>query len=437
MRQYIKQRFADWLLCLGMAACMTEVLCSGFIIEEGAYCSTVMIVAFSAVIQVLFQLISYRRSFVVIGIIAGVLLTAAAVIIIKVTQPFFVEGSDSRLIFTLIFLAASLLVFLLSRTRAGTVALFLLGTITCAGAYFLQFPTRLWSFWLFEIAVFAMFFFRVYTASLLKADLGKVRTGAYMLQMGVVCIAAFVIAGGIYFGAVRPLNPPTQELKLITRLQSMALLEVLGVSDTKVIFDSELASQQTPDTTEFSSDTGNEQNESIGEAPQQDLPQNDGKNLPDYISDIQQTLDTVNYGVFRTNYIWLLLLIPPMIIVSYALRVIFRKRWHHRVQSLPKEDAAANYYSFFLKCFKRMGMQRQSCHTLQEYAENNELQLQAFSAGDVSFSSLTDTYEKIFYGGGSITVKEHTQFVDYYSSFYVNLRRELGGLKYFLHIFQF
>ena len=437
MRQIIKQRFADWLLCLVMAACMTEIVCSGFLLEAGAYRGVAMIFALSAALQALLQLISYRRSFIVIGIIAGVLLALAAVITIKTTQPFSSEGASSRFIFALILFAASLLVFLMTRTKAGTAALFLLGTITCAGAHFLQFPIMLWSFLLFEIAVLAMFFLRVYTASLLKADIGKVRIGAYMLQMGAVCIAAFAMAGGIYFGVVHPLDPPTQELKLITRLQSMPLLEVLGVSDTKVVFDSELASRQTPDTTEFSSDTGEEQNESIGEALPQTQSQNNGKDLPDYLSDVQQVLDTVNYGFFRTKYIWLLLLIPFMIGVSYAFRLFLRKRWHRRVRSLPREDAAANYYSFFLKCFKRLGMHRQSFHTLQEYVENNELQMQAFSAGDVTFASLTSTYEKVFYGGGSITVKEYKQFATYYGSFYEKLRRELGSLKYCLRIFQF
>ena len=437
MRQYIKQRFGDWLLCLVIAASMTEAICSGFVLEEGAYCSAVMIFALSVAVQGLFQLISYRRRFVVIGITAGVLIAAAAVIIIKTTQPVPNEAASSRLIFTLIFSAASLLVFLLTRTRTGTVALFLLGTIICAGAYFLQFPIMLWSFLLFEIAVFALFFFRMYTASLLKTDIGKVRTGAYMLQMGVVCIAAFAIAGGIYIGVVSPMDPPTRELKLITRLQSMMLLEVLGVSDTKVIFDSELASQQTPDTTEFTSDTGDEQNESIGDAFPQIESQTDGKDLPDYLSDVQQVLDTVNYGFLRTKYMWLLLLIPFTIVVSYSLRLFFRKRWHRQIQSLPREDAAANYYSFFLKCFKRLGMQRQSWHTLQEYVENNELQMQVFSADDVSFASLTNTYEKVFYGGGSISVNEYKQFVAFYNSFYNNLRRELGSLKYCLRIFQF
>ncbi len=436
MRQYIKKRFAEWLLCLVMAACMTQAVCSGFVLEEGAYFGAVVVFALSAVLQALLQLISYRRRFVVIGITAGVLLATAAVVTIKTTQPFSDNG-DSSFIFALILFSASLLVFLLTRTRAGTAALFLLGTLTCTGAYFLQFPIMLWSFLLFEIAVFIMFFLRVYTASLLKADIGKARTGAYMLQTGAVCLAAFVMAGGMYFGVVRPLDPPTQGLKLITRLQSMPLIQVLGVSDTKVIFDSELESQQTPDTAELTSDTGKEQNESIGEAPPQTQSQNDGISLPEYLSDVQQALDTVNYGLLQTRRVWLLLFIPLMITGLFVLRLFIRKRWHLRIQSLPKEDAAANYYSLFLRCFKRLGIQSHSCHTLREYAENNEMQMQAFSAQDVCFAALTGTYEKIVYGGGSISAKDYEQFETYYGSFYKNLRRELGSLKYCLRIFQF
>jgi hypothetical protein len=437
MRQYIKQRFADWLLCVGMAACMTQALCSGFVLEEGAYCSVVVIFALSAAIQALLQLISYRRRFVIIGIIAGAALASAAVITIKTTQIFTTEGAGDRLIFTLILFAASLLVFLLTRMRTGTATLFLLGTLTCTGAYFLQFPIMLWSLLVFEIAVSAMFFFRVYTVSLFKADIGKVRIGAYMLQTGVVCLAAFALAGGIYRGVVRPLDPPTQEVRLITRLQSMPLLEVLGVSDTKVIFDSELASQQTPDTVEFSSDTGDEQNESIGEEPLQTGSQNNGSSFPGFISDVQQTLDTVNYGLLQTSYVWLLLLIPLLLAGTYDLRLFVRKRWQQRVRSLPKEDAAANYYCFFLKCFKRLGVKRGNCHTLREYVENYMLQLQAFSAEDISFAALTGTYEKILYGGGNISAKEYEQFETYYGSFYENLRRELGTLKYCMRIFEF
>jgi hypothetical protein len=437
MRQYIKQRFFDWLLCLVMASCITQVVCSGFVLEEGAYRGAAAIFALSAVMQALLQLISYRRRFVIFGIIAGALLAVAAVIVIKTTQPFSDESANSRFIFFLMLFSSSLLVFLLSRTRAGAVVLFLFGTIACAWAHFLQYPITLWSLLLFEFSVFAMFFFRVYIVSMLRADVGKVRIKAYMLQTGVVCLAAFVLSGGIYFGVVQPLNPPTQELKLITRLQSMPLLQVMGVASTKVIFDSELASLNPPDTTEFSSDTGDTENESVGDKPLQTGLQNFGQNLPEYFSDVQQVFETVNYKFFRTRYVLLLLFIPLVIVGAYVSRLLFRKHWHRKMQSLPREDAAANYYSFFLKRFKRLGIKRLGCHTLREYVGNNLFRMQTFSVGNTSFASLTDTYEKVLYGGGNISPEEYEQFERYYSCFYKNLRQELGGMKYCLRIFQF
>lgn len=435
MGYYIRSRAADWLLCLCLTAGLTAALCSGFVLENGLSGQAAAVFVLGAVLQALLLLIAYSRLTKAVGIAAGVVLAAAAVFYMQAHNLLADETANSTFLFLLIETVTAVLVFLLSRTRPGMVVLFLLGTLIQAGSHFLLFPAPLWGFLLFSFAALILFFYRTYTVSLLKAELGKVRTGRYLRQTILVCLAALAVGGGLYFGVVRPLNPPVQDLKLIRILRSMPVLEVLGVSSTEIILDTDLTSQEPPDQTDLGGEQGEEDN--MGMEGQQPETPPEPSDVQTEHSDSSQQLTVVRYDRDALQLLWLLLLIPLLIAGVFALRVVLRRRWHKRVQALPHADAVLTYYPFFLSRLEKIGLKRMPSHTLREYVAHQEVQLQAFDAGNSTFGALTVVYEKALYGGCTVTDEECQAFEQFYTQFYRNLRRETGTAKYCLQLFRF
>lgn len=436
MGYYIRSRAASWLLCVCLNASMTAAICSGFILSDGLSDNLLALFTISAVLQAVLVLLAYSRRIAIAGIAAGAALAAAVVFYIYTRRPLADETANSTFLFLLIELAAAILVFLLSRTRVGSAVLFLVGTLIQAGVQFLQFPAPLWGFLLFPAAALILFFYRTYTVSLLKADMGKVRTGAYLRQAVLVCLAALVAAGGVYFGVVRPLNPPTQELKLIRVLRSMPLLEVLGVSSTEIILDPDTASQEPPEEEDLGGEEGQDENAGLEGWQPESQPPEIG-DVQTQLNDILQQLTAVRYDKDTLQLLWLLLLVPAAIAGVFILRMALKRRWHRRVQALPKTEAVLAYYQFFLSRLGKIGLKRTPAHTLREYAALTAVQLQAFNVGECTFGRLTAVYEKTLYGHCQVSEAEYQAFETFYGRFYRNLRREIGTGKYLLQIFRF
>jgi hypothetical protein len=378
MGRYLKNHIPDLMLCALMTLALARAVCSGFAPEELHG-----------------------------GLVAAIIITAV-------------------------------LVWLLTRSRPGSVALFLAGSILCAGAHFLQFPIPLWCLLLFLPAACASFLVRVYAVAVGRADLVGVKKGAYLGQTVLAALLSVALAGGIFFGVVRPLNPPTQELKLVTLLKSMEPLETLGVASTRIVLDPELASQQEPEDRETGDEADQEQQSDSpqGETdlPDQSLTESVRENLT---STLQQTWSAVRYDEHSFQWLWLLLLIPLAVALAYLWRYQSRRRWRSRVQALSREDAVVNYYRFFLKRLGRFGLKRSPNVTLQEYAAANAFQLQPFEGEDCTFAQLTDTYEGVLYGRRQVTDREYAAYEAFFDRFYPALRRELGGVGYWLRAFRF
>ena len=365
------------------------------------------------------------------------MLAVIGLVYINVSHPFTDETSNSAFIFALVLVVTALLVWLLTRSRPGTVVLFLIGTILCAGAHFLQFPIPVWCLFLFLLAISASFLFRVYNVSLQKADIVSGSTAAYLRQTGIVAVAVLLLAGGVFFGVVRPLNPPTQELKLITVLKSMQQLDRLGVSRTEIVLDPNLSSTEEPEDEE----KGNEENEEESDSPQgeNEIPQQSLTETmrENFTSAVQQTWAAARYDQHNFQWLWLLLLIPVAIAAAYIGRFERRKRWRKRVQALPRESAVVNYYRYFLKRLNRLGLKRSAHATLREYAALNEVQLQPFEGENCRFADLTAIYESVLYGRHRVTDQEYAAYEAFFDRFYLGLKKELGPVRYWLKAFRY
>lgn len=440
MKRYWILALPDALLCAALTASAVPAVCSGFVLRDPFSASAVFIALCSLALQLLFALLARRKTAVRLGIGLGAALAVGIFVYLRLHGPLAGETAESAFLFALIELIAALLVFLLGRSRAGIAALFLAGSWLCAGCRFLQFPAPAWCISVFLAAAAALFLLRVCEVGAARSELGgEVRAG-HILQPLLLAAAALAAAVGLYFGVIAPLHPPARDLKLITELRSMELLQVLGVATTETMLDPEQSSDAPPEETERSDKRGDDPSDAP-DGQDDTLPDTQpepGETLAETISSaLREAAEAVRYDGALRSRLWLLLLLPAALAAAYALRFAHRRRWRRRIRALPREEAVRRYYGFFLSRLARAGLKRPPERTLREYAADCRVRLEPFEACGVPFAELTAVYERVVYGGGSAGEEELVRFERFFDGFYPALRRELGAVRYYLRAFRF
>jgi hypothetical protein len=436
MSHYCKSRLGEYFFSLCVAVSLIYVIASGFLMDDVWSGKLSAILPLSALVLLLCYLAAYRRWMTGGAVVVGVILAAAVVIYCQQNHPLADETANSTFLYLLITLLVTVLVYLLGRSRWGTVALFLVGTLIAAGAHFLQFPAPLWSVVVIPTGVIGIFLCRVYLVGLKQALLGREAHWKTWVQSGLLCLLTLALAGGIYGGIIAPLDPPTQELKLISVLRSMESLQVLGVSTTRTVLDTELTSTASP---ELSQSTDQTQEEEDEEPKETEVPDNGS----DLASDDQQEesseetdLSAVSYDTKTLNLWWLwLLLIPALLAGGCGGLMARRKAWHRKQQTLPPEEALMNYYLFFLSKLRRLEFRRPEGQTLRIFVRENQHRLAHYQVDDVTFQWLTEQYERVFYGGQPVTPETLEKCEAFYQHFYPALRQEVGSVGYYLRGF--
>ena len=440
MKRYWKQALPDALLCTALTVSLVPAVCSGFVLCDPFSASTAFIALCSLAVQLLFALLARRKAAVRLGIGLGAAIAVGIFVCLRLRGPLAGETAESAFLFALIELITALLVFLLGRSRPGIAALFLAGSWLCAGCRFLQFPASGWCLYLFLAAAAALYLLRVCTVCAARAELGGEALAGRILQPLLLAAAALAAAAGLYFGVIAPLHPPTRELKLITELRSMELLQVLGVATTETVLDPELSSDAPPEETEQTDKRG----DTPSDAPDglddtlPDAQPDPGETLAETISSaLQEAAEAIRYDETLRSRLWLLLLLPAALAAAYVLRLALHRRWRRRVRALPREDAVWNYYRFFLSRLARAGLKRPPERTLREYAADCRTRLEPFETCGVTFAELTAVCERVLYGSGSVSEEEYARFERFYDGLSPALRRELGPVKYYLRAFRF
>lgn len=335
----------------------------------------------------------------------------------------------------IIVLAVAAVVLALSWTRVGTAFLFLLGSILCAGANFLQFPIPLWSLLLFAASTLCMYFWRGILRSENQAAAGGVSTGSACLSVAMLSLLSLAVAAGLYLVVVRPLAPPTRELKLVTQLRSMTLLQVLGVSRTEIILDAdpEHREEEPPEEQKKGELPGETESDAIDD--RQEREENTEPPEEGETDSGREEAESLRYDLPPSRTLWPLLLIPLLIAALLALRAYRRKRWRRLVAALPPEEAVVNYYSRMLSLLSRVGLRRAERQTLREFAGMYRDGL-AVCFPESDFRQLTEIYERAFYAMGGVSPREKALVEEAYSRLPAALRRELGPLRYALTAFR-
>ncbi len=396
MRAYWRYHIWELLLLLLAAFPMALTFAQGFYIPDGTADSVPLAVLVCGVTLGYCCLGGWRWSARAASAV-GLVLIAAAFFLWMRGQGISVEdyeGSPTAVYLYWIGVPVlSVAAFLLSRTRLGMGALFLLGSCLYAVNDFLGFEVRVWWLMVFLAAVPALYLLR--SCRLQRADSGAVQMayGRFAAHSAATAVLALVLACATFFAIVRPLDPPTADVKLLTRYLSYDVLERVGIARQYPIPE-DLLPEEPEQSPVPSQQPEEDPRETQTPATVTPPPDNGNSGLDD-----REELSSVSYDPKATPY-----LLAGLVCLALVLAAVpCLRRWRRRqvMARLRRGDGREQMialYRFYLKRFQRLGFPRRPSQTAEEYASAHGAQLGAYTEGGMGLKELTEHYVAARYG---------------------------------------
>ena len=404
---------------------------SAYVINESYTKSYFLIIAVILLVNLLMYVLGYSKRTMYIGIIGWAAFIVGWIIFLrsKGWLTFDEKVDTSFAAFWSILLLTPALVYLVTRNRKVLLAAAPIGTLVLAAFRFLEYPVSTVGMFLVIGGLALEVLYKVYMDSLLNASYGNFRIRHFLEQSIAVVAVVGVLSAGIFYGIIRPTDPPTRKLQLIKKLMSFQVIEQIGVAWNQIVEGSNTSDK----TNDEEKDTQNKEekdkdnkNQNNDDQQKQQQDQNETKESDEKIKAHAITYETKDYTA-----VWAALLVLLLLALPFAIKYFFRYRRKRRIAELSPKEGSVFLYKFFLKEFKLLKMGKTDGQTVLEYADMKETALRSFDTPEgTTFAELSDVYNKILYAGYDPTAEEYAKFCAFYKSFYKNARRKLGKLKY-------
>lgn len=422
MKQYVRLHAWDFILTICIAIGMHLNTFSAFMIRESYMTNYALVAIVTALVVAIMYVIGYnKRTSLIGGVSIGVALIVWVIILRArgYLDDLSAEGTDETIpAFWTIVLFGTALIFVLTRSRKVLFFAAPIGLLFCAAFKFLEYPVSVPGLLLLVAAVILELLYLVYKDSLLTASYGNYNIRHFLMQSFAVLLVVMMLSTGVFYGVVKPIDPPTRDLKLITKLMSFDIMELLGVASTQEL--------REPDDEEKDDKDDQKEQEEEEEKEEEEKEDEQNRESQEDISANTITYDERDYTVYWVTALILLLMALPFI-VKYTLRA----RRRRRLNGLDPNNQAAFVYDFFLKRFKKLGFGKPESATILEYAEQQEDFLLNFRSKEgTTFEELSEIYNRHLYSGADVTPAEISKFMSVYNSFYKNAKEFLGNWKY-------
>lgn len=423
MRQYVRLHAWDFLLTVLIAIGMHLNTFSAFMIRESYMTNYLLVAAVTAVVMAVMFVIGYNKRNAIIGGAGWAVFLIGWIIYLRANDLINLEdGADETIpAFWSIVIFGSALIYLLTRSRKILFGAAPIGLLFCAAFKFLEYPVSVPGLFILIIAVILEILYLVYKDSLLTADYGNYTIRHFLEQSIAIVAVVVMLSSGVFYGIVKPLDPPTRDLKLITKLMSFDILELLGVASTQEVKD--------PNQGEEDQDEEEPPEEKGEEKDDEENEQNEEENRQE--SDEKISAQTMSYNEKDYTVYWVTALIILLLAAPFVIKYVLRSRRRRRLNGLDASNQAAFVYDFFLDRLKKLGVGKADSQTILEYAEQQEGVLENFTAEDgTTFEEMTELYNYHLYSKLPIKPEDANKFVAMYDSFYKNAKAFVGTWRY-------
>ena len=413
------------LLCGVMIFALSTTIFAGFKATDPYLRHYLATILGAAVLTVVFTIGFYSRRTILIGVIV---LAVAVVLIIVIAAAngasLFVDQEGNVYLRWFLMLLTALGVTLLSRFRAGAIVLFATGTFLIALIQFMYENNLVFCLLLFLCAAGMMIMYRTYINNVLHSPTVQTAPGRALLASFVLCLLVGAIGTGIFYGIVRPLNPPSQDVKILTKYLSLEVMEKMGIANVRTIHDMQKeASNQTKEktTVDKASDLKDDSQEEAQDGQDQNAEANRRQEQEEWIKYSREVLP------------WLIpLLIAAVIAAVIIIKILLRKKQYNAFMALEKGTRIPAMYKYFLRSLTFADVKKSPEETPFEFAKRAEPYLRDFAVDGVGISELTESFVTAKYGVRELSEKDEKNYETFYRALHVNLRKRMGNFRYVL-----
>ena len=431
IKRYIKMSVWDAFLCVAASAALNFAFMQSVYIPDSLTNTFFPILLLCAVWQIFLFTAAYSKKTVVAALVLCVCAAAFFGILVGAGT----LKPDAYALYLLLTLLASALVFLLSRKRAGAVVLSVTGVLVIGAVTFLQYGSFDYCLLLFLFSSGCLVLFRNHRLRVMSGSNGKRRQSGFAAITGCICIAAVLLSMCTYFVVIRPVSPPTRELKLVTRLMTLPILEQLGLSSHIFLLDPDRAAAPDDEDSMLSDEEAPSGNEDADRTPPPEEAQEREENV--FLSQgvAESFASAVRY--FIGDYRWLAF--PIAFVLIIAAFVLLKKL--HRRQRLKffsnsgKKGQVTGIYNYLMEKLPLAGLPPVGCDTAFEYCARVEPRMdRIFQSG--LFTKLTEIFCRTLYGKYEPSDDEYAMFVRCYNDFPADCRRNVGLWRFVIRFFK-
>ena len=363
-------------------------------------------------------MIRYLKKHIISWLLEGMIVASLVVSMLQGLE----ITRETPLLFGVLVTSVMLIVFLLSRSTGGIIVLFVSGMATFFVLVLLGYTHYLSCFIGFLVSSSTLFFMKK-QPSLQQAALG-----------GSLSVIALVVGCVCFVTLIKPLNPPSYEMALISVMKDMELSKKLGIYSSLHVYDETLKIEH--EVAQTWQTEGEVVQDLSSIAPQLDTEMQN--QLPEELVDQPESEHkamAISYN--RTRLIWLEILLGSLLVVGVMLggKKIQRVWWLHRLSSKQEDEQVSALYHYYLKGFKRMGYGKKEEQTVYEYMLQMERQLRGFALETGDFNRITDIYVKSHYGNIPIGREEYQFCYLFFKQFRKMCKVQFGATKYYLNYF--
>lgn len=356
-----------------------------------------------------------------------------------------VEGNHA--IFVVALLATTLICYLLSRSRAGTVALTLVSVFCCS---VVQFLFRGWladegglvDFIIVLVASIVLIVYRRYRICMDKSELKTKPTfGMSMVVGGVVAMCSIGLSALVFVMLINPLNLSTPILKPFEYRIIPPVVEYTGTYDQYLVEDPDKFTSLLNE--RENATTSNAQGGSVPDQEKEEKAQNP---LITFLQsmmifsdeDWMEDFDPHMFERMRFAFVIVVILVLLAIALVIFLRIRRRDVRLKRLEDRPLAERVTYLYGFLLSRLKRLGLGKPETSTPLEFAYDSRRNLVPFTRGtqQVDFVRVTIIYQRAAYGSMEITQEEYETVRRYYRAFFGNAHRYLGTPKWLIQFWR-
>lgn len=438
MLRHLKYSVPDFILCLLASVGLAVNLVQSFLLPEGLSADIPRMFLLCAVTVLALIFLSYNRVSAIAGAILGVLALAAVAGLTAMGYiSGFAESSDAEAnvsLWYLLVILCAVFTYLMFRTRATSWVFLAFGVILSAYFLLLEYIYYWWGLVLLLWSVGVWLCYITYRRKILQVNAQRT---AFLPVLGHAAgLATLCLAIGclLWWGIIRPLQPPTRAVYLTEYLVQVDWTNVVSVYDP--------VKQWTPDTYSDnvdSADESSEQEENPDSETEQDVEgsqdeehseeENDEQSGEEL--DVTQEEGSADYITYNRWLDWRIVLTLAILLALFIIALIFflrrRKIWYKRkTAGLDDGSYIRFFYAWYLRKLTRvLKLPAPRGNTPLEYAALVEGGTRFLDDTGVTWAEMSEIYARTVYSGRPPQPEDKSKFEQFYRGFHRACRKKL------------